>query len=48
MKITLLLSYILSIASFGLNCNEKLIENRTIKYWIANPNNLLNKTSNSC
>lgn len=48
MKTTLLLSYILSISSFGLNCNEKINENRTIKYWIANPNNLLNKTSNSC
>ena len=32
----------------SLNCNEKKIEERDIKYWIANPSNIIDPITNSC
>ena len=32
----------------GLNCSQKKIEERNIFYWIANANNLIDPTTNSC
>jgi len=32
----------------GLKCSEKKIEERDILYWIANPANLINPSTNSC
>ena len=48
-KISILFVQILfPILTFSLNCSQKLNENRNIYFWIANPDNLINKKTNSC
>ena len=47
-KILFILLIQILLPIFSLNCSQKPTENRKIYFWIANPDNLIDKKTNSC